>query len=545
MLGLAAKRVSHGQGSIPWSVQVGKRRTTTVCHVGGQPFSDDGTAKSALRITSKKGSKMSYSHKSTTSNLNGHAVITDDVVREDAVGLLSEQEEHLADVLERENKQDAYLYGVEHGDMARSTRAVVLAGGETNNPLTKNRAMPAVPIGSCMSLIDVPINNCLKSGINKVYILTQFQSHGLHSHIAASYPPMGLGGRNSGWVDVLTAQQTIGGSEWYKGSADAIRRNLDSLEDENRGVAPASDYVILSGSAMYNMDVSKVVGFHRMKNADITICSHYVRGDKARSKGVLSADQFGRVTGFHEKPDDASLASAAHEQKDGEILVNMGVYVFKREALFKLLDPAKAEHMTHIGHHVIPTALAKNQRVYTYEHQGYWQDVSTLKDYYDANLALTSQDAPIKFFEVDGSVSTRGKMLPPARLQGTVHVDESILGDGCVLVDCHVRNSIIGERVLIGEGSVVEDTLVLGSPMWMNEDLRQQAKKDGEPIFGVGQNVTLKGCIVDENAYIGDNSVITNERGVQEADCSEKGYMIQDGIVVILKHAVIPDGTRV
>eukprot|EP00889_Picochlorum_renovo_P006823 jgi/Picre1/33853/NNA_001332.t1 len=287
------------------------------------------------------------------------SVITDDVVQEDAVGLLSEQEEHLADVLERENKQDAYLYGVEHGDMARSTRAVVLAGGETNNPLTKNRAMPAVPIGSCMSLIDVPINNCLKSGINKVYILTQFQSHGLHSHIAASYPPMGLGGRNSGWVDVLTAQQTIGGSEWYKGSADAIRRNLDSLEDENRGVAPASDYVILSGSAMYNMDVSKVVGFHRMKNADITICSHYVRGDKARSKGVLSADQFGRVTGFHEKPDDASLASAAHEQKDGEILVNMGVYVFKREALFNLLDPAKAEHMTHVGHHVIPTAWQK------------------------------------------------------------------------------------------------------------------------------------------------------------------------------------------
>lgn len=431
--------------------------------------------------------------------------------------------------------------GVDYMNMASTTRAVVLAGGEQNNPLTKYRAMPAVPIGCCMLLIDVPINNCLSAGINKMYVMTQFQSHGLHSHIAASYPPQGFGSRDGGWVDVLAAQQTISGKEWYKGSADAIRRNLGELKDESRGVDPATDYVVLSGSAMYNMDISKVVGYHRIKNADITICSHFVNVDSASSKGLISADEVGRVTGFYEKPDKSALEYALGRNSE-DVLVNMGVYVFKRDTLIDLLEPSDGERMDHIGHHVIPAAIAKGLNVFTYEHEGYWRDVSTLKDYYEANIALASADAPIKFFEVDGAVSVRGKMLPPARLQGSVHVDESILGDGCTLVDCTISKSIIGENILVGSGSFVEESLVLGSPMWTSETSRDEAKEKGDYIFGIGRNTHLKGCVVDENVYIGDNCVITNAGGISEADHSPM-YMIEDGIVVILKNAVIPDGT--
>ena len=433
------------------------------------------------------------------------------------------------------------ISSVDYMNMATTTRAVVLAGGEQNNPLTKYRAMPAVPIGCCMLLIDVPINNCLSAGINKVYVMTQFQSHGLHSHIATSYPPQGFGSRAGGWVDVLTAQQTIKGKEWYKGSADAIRRNLGELKDESRGVDPATDYVVLSGSAMYNMDISRVVGYHRLKNADITICSHYVDVDSAINKGVILADELGRVTGFFEKPDRAAL-EFAYGTNSEEVMVNMGVYVFKRDTLIDLLERSGGEDMDHIGHHVIPAAIAKGLNVFTYEHEGYWRDVSTLKDYYEANIALASSEAPIKFFEVDGSVSARGKMLPPARLQGCVQVDESILGDGCTLVDCTISKSIIGENVLVGSGSLIEESLVLGSPMWTSEAARDEAKARGDFVFGIGRNTHLKGCVVDENVYIGDNCVITNEKGVKEADHSPL-YMIEDGIVVLLKNAVFPDGT--
>lgn len=430
---------------------------------------------------------------------------------------------------------------VDYMNMASTTRAVVLAGGEQNNPLTKYRAMPAVPIGSCMLLIDVPINCCLSAGINKVYVMTQFQSHGLHSHIATSYPPQGFGTRSGGWVDVLAAQQTITGKEWYKGSADAIRRNLGELKDESRGVDPATDYVVMSGSAMYNMDISRVVGYHRIKNADITICSHLVDVGSATSKGVILSDELGRVTGFYEKPDKGAL-EFAYGNNSEDVMVNMGVYVFKRDTLIDLLERSSGEGMDHIGHHVIPAAIAKGLNVFAYEHEGYWRDVSTLKDYYEANIALASKETPIKFFEVDGTVSARGKMLPPARLQGSVNVDESILGDGCILVDCTIFKSIIGENVLVGSGSLIEESLVLGSPMWTSEASRDEAKEKGDLVFGIGRNTHLKGCVVDENVYVGDNCVITNAAGIKEADHSPK-YMIEDGIVVLLKNAVFPDGT--
>lgn len=432
-------------------------------------------------------------------------------------------------------------------NMGATTRAIILAGGEQKNPLTQYRAMPAVPIGSCMMLIDVPINNCLGAGINKMYVLTQFQSHQINSHIASAYPPQGFG-HTSGWVDVLAAQQTVSAKEWYKGSADAIRRNLMELKDEARGVEPAEDYVIMSGSAMYNMDIARVVGFHRMKKADITICSLQMSADEAQTKGVVIGDEVGRVSGFHEKPGTrvSDLLNG-----DNKALVSMGVYVIKRDVMLRLLEdddssPMGGRPMEHIGHHMIPAALETGARVFTYEHDGYWKDVSTLRDYYEANIALTSKSkTPIKFFELELAISAKkGKMLPPAKMCGHVDIEESILGDGAILSDgCVSRRSIIGENVLVGPGTVIEDSLLLGSPVWTSESQREAAKARGDLIFGVGRNSQLRGCVVDENAYIGDGCIVRNDAGLMEADRSSEGYMIEDGLIVVLKNAFIPDGT--
>ena len=434
---------------------------------------------------------------------------------------------------------------VDGGTMARTTRAVVLAGGETSNPLTKVRAMPAVPIGASMLLIDIPVNNCLRSGINKMYVLTQFNSHGINSHINASYPPAYLGGpEGESWVDVLAAQQTIAAKEWYRGSADAIRKNLNELKDETRGIDPATDYVILSGSAVYSMDIANVMAHHRMKESDITICTHLIPAEKAQSKGIVKVDGVGRVIAFEEKPSAFYLERSQHSKR-GEYLANMGVYIFKRDALMDLLDPKKSDVVTHIGHHVIPNAISKGMRVHAYHHAGYWQDVSTLRDYYEANLAFASPETPIKMFEVDGVRSARGSMLPPSRVQGHVIASQSLIGDGTMLVDCTIQRSVVGQSVFIGAGSVVEDSLLLGSPFWTTERLRQKAIANGERVYGVGNNCLLKKCILDENTTIGDGCTLTNAAGVQEADHSDEGYMIQDGILVVLKNAEIPAGTHI
>lgn len=386
------------------------------------------------------------------------------------------------------------------------------------------------------------------------YVLTQFQSHTLNSHIATTYPPVRFSGpEGAAWVDVLAAQQTVTEKEWYRGSADAIRKNISELKDEARGVDPATDYVILSGSGVYNMDLGQVVAYHRARNADVTICTALVSEDAAQSKGIVQVHRSsGRVLKFEEKPSAASLKnmrleaenSGAADAGPAQYLANMGIYVFKREALFELLSPAKGSAITHIGHHVIPNALAQGMRVHGYEHRGFWRDVSSLKDYYETNIALASTDAPIKMFEVEQSVNAKGSMLPPAQIQGNCFVNESLLDEGVVLVECTVTNSVLGENVYVGKGSVIEDSLLLGSPMWTNASSRARAAAQGDRVYGVGTNCHLRGCIVDENASIGDNVQILNSAGVREADRAKShGYMIQDGIVVVMRNAQIPSGT--
>lgn len=447
-------------------------------------------------------------------------------------------------------------------DMSKTVRAVILAGGETTNPLTKHRAMPAVPLGaSNLRIIDIPINNCLTSGINKIYILTQFHSSAINSHIVSSYPPLYLGGPDKQcWVDVLAAQQTPSEKDWYKGSADALRKNMSELKDESRGISPATEYVVLSGAAIYNLDIPRMVAQHRATGADITMALHPVGYEEATTKGIARVHQSsGRVLRFEEKPStDESLqemrldfVDQSQNQPKNVFLASMGVYVFKREALFSLLEPSKspAAAITHIGHHVIPNAIAQDLKVYGFRHDGYWRDVSNLESYYEAQLELTWPEAPLKMDDIASAMNTRGRGLlsPPARILGSASVDCSLLNDGAVLnTGSVVNNSIIGDRIYIGKNSIIESSVLLHCPVWTNQVLRTKMIAAGERVYGVGDDCHLRRCIVDENVSIGNNVKILNTAGVMEADRSKSdGYVIKNGLVVIIKDAIIPDGFEI
>lgn len=430
-------------------------------------------------------------------------------------------------------------------DLSRTVRAVVLAGGETKNPLTRYRAMPAVPLGSSMLMIDVPLNNCLRAGINKIYVLTQFQSHTLNAHLATKYPVAPFGGPDrQGWVDVLAAQQTAEQAEWYRGSADAIRRNMNELADEARGTTPATDYVILSGAAVYHMDVAALVEAHRQRGADITIALHAVPEADAPALGIAKMHAAsGRILKFEEKPDPESLPSMRSDPAVPEYLASMGVYVFKREALFKLLTPRKAEAISHIGHHVLPAALAQEMGVYGWRHGGYWHDVASLRDYYDANLALASPWPTIAMSQVDGLVASAGSCLPPASINN-VTLENVLLGDGSVLRGCTVRNSVLGPSTYVGRSSVLDGVLLLGNSSYMSHGQRSEALARGDRVFGVGERCDLRRCVVDENVSLGNDVRIVNAGCISEADRADSdGFMIEDGIVVVMRDAHIADGT--
>ena len=309
---------------------------------------------------------------------------------------------------------------------------------------------------------------------------------------------------------------------------------------------------------MYTLDLGRVMSYHRARDADITIVTHLVDEATAPTKGIVRVHQSsGRVLKFEEKPSKASLVGMKREigiedsvaaTGGSQYLANMGIYVFKREALFELLDASKSQAITHIGHHVIPNALAQGLKVHGYQYHGYWHDVSTLRNYYDANLDLAANDdRGIREFQLEGTVATaKGRMLPPSLMQGSVSVTGSLIDDGAVLVDCQVKNSVIGPRVYIGKNSLVEKSVLLGSPAWTNQSLRAAAEARGERVYGVGSDCVLKNCILDKNVSIGNGVKIINAEGIQEADRADsEGYMIQDGLVVVMRGAIIPAGTTI
>jgi len=422
--------------------------------------------------------------------------------------------------------------------------AIILGGGAGTRlyPLTKLRAKPAVPIAGKYRLIDIPVSNCINSEIYKIYVLTQFNSASLNRHLSRTYNFTGF---SEGFVEVLAAQQTPENPNWFQGTADAVRQYLWLFQEWD-----VDEYLILSGDHLYRMDYSGFVQRHRDTNADITISVVPMDDRRASDFGLMKIDDSGRVIKFSEKPkgdvlaamqvDTTVLGLSPEAAKQNPYIASMGIYVFKKEALNKLLRHAPEQ--TDFGKEIIPgSAVDCNVQAYLYD--GYWEDIGTIEAFYDANLALTQQPRPpFSFYDEKAPIYTRQRYLPPSKLLDC-RIRESIISEGCILKDCSVTHSVLGVRSRIESGCTIEDTLIMGADFYQPFTERQSDCHSDEIPLGIGSDTIIRRAIVDKNARIGCNVQIINKDRVEEAERENLGFYIRSGIVVILKNAVIADGT--
>lgn len=423
--------------------------------------------------------------------------------------------------------------------------AVILAGGPSKNPLAQHTAMPAVPFGSNVRLIDVPIHNALNSGLSKVFVLTQFNSFQLHNYLSHTYPAAVMCGPGvQTFVDVLACNQTPDCTSWYRGSAEAVARNLEVISGAAVGQKRVEDYLILSGQAVYTMDFERLVAAHRCSGADVTLATYCVSEEDATRMGVVRTDpRTGTVSGFMEKPSVTALRNFAQESPrcsvDRPYEASLGIYVFKAEALERLLEPAVpgANPPAHFGHDVLPAALSDGMLVHAFNHRGFWKDVHRVRDYYDASLCLAAPHSPIPMQDM----VVLQEAVPPT-MMSNASLENVLLGDGSVLRGCTLKDVVLGKRSYVGEGSSMDGVVFLGSELLQSDAMREQMRAAGEPILGVGRNTVVERAVVDLNACIGDNVRLVNHEGIQEADRSKEGFVINDGIIVVLRNAVIPDG---
>lgn len=422
--------------------------------------------------------------------------------------------------------------------------AIILGGGAGTRlyPLTKLRAKPAVPVAGKYRLIDIPVSNCINSEIYKIYVLTQFNSASLNRHIARTYNFTGF---NEGFVEVLAAQQTPENPNWFQGTADAVRQYLWQLEEWD-----AEDYLILSGDHLYRMDYRLFIQRHKETNADITLSVLPIDKTRASDFGLMKIDQSGRVINFSEKPKgealdqmrvDTTLLGLSPDQAELKpYIASMGIYVFKKDVLIKLLK--ESLESTDFGKEIIPDA-SKDHNIQAYLFDGYWEDIGTIDAFYHANLALTKQPLPpFSFYDEEAPIYTRPRYLPPSKLLNC-QVTESIIGEGCILKDCRIHHSVLGVRSRVESGCVIEESLLMGADFYQPFVERQCTLEKGNIPVGIGTDTIIRRAIVDKNARIGHDVKIINKDNVQEAQRENEGFYIRSGIVVVLKNAVIPDGT--
>ncbi|MBW4427025.1 MAG: glucose-1-phosphate adenylyltransferase [Nostoc desertorum CM1-VF14] len=422
--------------------------------------------------------------------------------------------------------------------------SIILGGGAGTRlyPLTKLRAKPAVPVAGKYRLIDIPVSNCINSEIFKIYVLTQFNSASLNRHIARTYNFTGF---NEGFVEVLAAQQTPENPNWFQGTADAVRQYLWLMEEWN-----ADEYLILSGDHLYRMDYRQFIQRHRETGADITLSVIPIDERRASDFGLMKIDDSGRVIDFSEKPKgealiqmrvDTSILGLTKEQAQQQpYIASMGIYVFKKEVLFKLLR--EGIERTDFGKEIIPDA-SKDYNVQAYLFDDYWEDIGTIEAFYHANLALTQQpQPPFSFYDEQAPIYTRARYLPPSKLLDC-QVTESIIGEGCILKNCRIQHSVLGVRSRIESGCLIEESLLMGADFYQASVERQSNVQQGDIPVGIGSDSIIRRAIIDKNASIGHDVKIINKDNVQEADRESQGFYIRSGITVVLKNAVIPDGT--
>ncbi|XAR59563.1 Glucose-1-phosphate adenylyltransferase [Bertholletia excelsa] len=433
----------------------------------------------------------------------------------------------------------------------KNMAAIILGGGAGTQliPLTSKAATPAVPVGGCYKLIDIPMSNCINSGINKIFVLTQFNSASLNRHIARTYTGNSAN-FGDGFVEVLAANQTPGeaGMKWFQGTADAVRQFMWMFEDaKNKEI---DNILILAGDHLYRMDYIEFVQNHIDRNADITVSCVPVGGSRASEYGLMKIDRNGKVIQFTEKPkgsdlkamevDTTLLGLSPQEAAKAPYIASMGVYVFRTDILFKLLR-WRYPTSNDFGSEVIPSAVMEHN-VQAYIFRDYWEDIGTIKSFYDANLALTEECPKFEFYDPKTPIFTSPRFLPPSKIDNC-RIKDSIISHGCFLRECSVQHSIVGERSRLDCGVELKDTLMLGADYYQTEsEIAALLAEDKVPI-GIGRNTKIKNCIIDKNAKIGKEVVIMNKDGVQEADRPEEGFYIRSGVTIILEKATIKDGT--
>lgn len=423
----------------------------------------------------------------------------------------------------------------------KRTLAIILGGGRGSRlyPLTRLRAKPAVPLGGKYRLIDVPISNCLNNGLNKMFVLTQFESASLHQHLRSSYQFDRFGG---GFVEVLAAQQRYDNDDWYQGTADAVRQNLDQFGDK------WDELLILSGDQLYRMDFQHLLRYHRETDADMTIAALAVDPETATSCGILNVNESGRVLDFLEKPPledlkgretSPALFDSFNIDSPGKpYLASMGIYVFNRDVLHEELT---SHHHIDFGHHLFPAAMNR-RKIQAYAFDGYWEDIGTVKSFHEANLAMAKANPEFSFRDEGGLIYTRPRTLPGS-IAARLNINDSIIADGCEIEDLTMEQSVLGIRSIIGKNVRLTRTLVMGADYYESERQIGENKKTGTPNLGIGDNVEIEDAIVDKNVRIGSDVVIKNPDRVEPSESSF--YTVRDGVICIFKGAVIPSGTRI
>ncbi len=421
--------------------------------------------------------------------------------------------------------------------MKKDIVAIILGGGAGSrlSPLTSTRSKPAVPIAGKYRLVDIPISNCLNSDIGRIYVLTQFNSASLNKHIKNTYH---FSAFSSAFVDIIAAEQTPDNPTWFQGTADAVRQSLRHVQQQS------FDYVlILSGDQLYQMDFDQMVERHVREGADISIATIPVGDREAPEFGIMKKSKGDIITSFVEKPAKDTLVdwvsdTGAEMKQQGRIyLASMGIYIFSRRVLFDLLQDVRKD-ATDFGKEIIPYSIER-YKVLSYQYDGYWTDIGNIYSFFEANLALTQEIPPFNLFDNDNAVYTRPRMLPPAKISGTT-LEKTIIAEGCIINASRVEHSVIGIRTRIGTGTTIVSSYIMGTDFYETLDDMNNAIRKGIPKLGIGDRCYIRNAIIDKNCRIGNDVRINGGNHLPNADHSL--YAVKDGIIVVKKGAILPDG---
>ncbi|MFP4179696.1 MAG: glucose-1-phosphate adenylyltransferase [Spirochaetaceae bacterium] len=428
--------------------------------------------------------------------------------------------------------------------MNRKVLSIVLGGGKGTRlyPLTKERAKPAVPFGGKYRLVDIPISNCINAGFKQIYILTQFNTASLHNHISNTYI---FDVFTQGFVEILAAEQTFDNTSWYEGTADAVRKNFRHFRDQE-----PSHYIILSGDQLYRMDFSEMFRKHVESGAEITLAATPVARRDATGLGIVNADDRGRAVSFVEKPDpdqDISDLKFPHSivpesmgkiDSSKEYLASMGIYIFNADTMEKVLD----NNYTDFGKEIIPIAISE-RHVHTYVFNGFWEDIGTIKAFYDTNLNLSSLTPAFNFYDEHMPIYTHRRHLPATKVNFCT-MSQTLTGEGSIITNASIVNSVVGVRTLIESGASLDGVYCMGANYYETYEQKKKNEAEGIPNIGIGRGTIIKRAIIDNNARIGDGCRIGIDSG-ERKDGDYGNYWIVDGIIIIPKGGIIPPGTTI